>query len=118
LSRKQRQKEQEQACAPDSQRIDKWLWCTRIAKTRALAARMVQAGHVRVNRRKLARASAQVRVGDVLTIWRHGQVLVLQVAGFTERRLPAKLARELYADLSEPADEACDNASAATRAVL
>ena len=31
------------------QRLDKWLWCARLAKTRTGAARLIEDGKVRVN---------------------------------------------------------------------
>jgi len=35
------------------QRLDKWLWFARVAKTRSLAARLVAEGHVRLNARRI-----------------------------------------------------------------
>ena len=43
------------------QRLDKWLWFARIAKSRTLAAHLVQDGKVRVNR---ADGMAELRVYD------------------------------------------------------
>ena len=37
------------AAAIASQRIDKWLWFARVAKTRKLAATLVAEGKIRVN---------------------------------------------------------------------
>ena len=31
------------------QRLDKWLWCARLAKTRTGAARLIEAGKIRIN---------------------------------------------------------------------
>ena len=36
----------------DRQRIDKWLFFARVVKSRSLAAKLVQAGRVRINREK------------------------------------------------------------------
>ena len=33
----------------ERQRLDKWIWFARIVKSRVLAVRLVEAGHVRVN---------------------------------------------------------------------
>jgi ribosome-associated heat shock protein Hsp15 len=52
-----------------SLRIDRWLWCTRLFKSRSLAAEAVAGGKVHVNGRRVKPALA-VRVGDRVTITR------------------------------------------------
>ena len=83
----------------DRQRIDKWLVYARVVKSRALAARLVEAGHVRVNRDKISDPSRPVRPGDVLTIALDRGVLVWRVLALGDRRGPAVEARLLYVDL-------------------
>jgi ribosome-associated heat shock protein Hsp15 len=65
-----------------------------------LAARLVQAARVRVNRDKAEQASHPVRIGDVLTIMLDRQVLVYRVLDCGMRRGPAEEARTLYEDMS------------------
>ena len=48
------------------QRLDKWLWCARFAKTRADCARFVGDGFVRINRQPTDKPHARLRPGDVL----------------------------------------------------
>lgn len=84
------------------QRIDKWLFCARVVKSRSLAAKLVQAGHVRVNRDKIDQAAHVVKPGDVLTIRLERRVLVWRVLQPGERRGPAEEARTLYEDLTPP----------------
>jgi ribosome-associated heat shock protein Hsp15 len=90
--------------APDDerQRLDKWLWFTRVVKTRTLATRLVETGKARVNRTKVTKASRTVRAGDVITLVIHEQVRVLKVLACGARRGPAAEARELYEDMSPP----------------
>jgi ribosomal protein S4 len=52
----------------ETQRIDKWLWHARFARTRGAAQRLALSGHVRLNRDKVTVASRTVRAGDVLTL--------------------------------------------------
>ena len=85
------------------QRLDLWLWCARLAKTRADCARLVAAGALRLNRQPTDKAHARLRVGDVLTIALHGRVRVWKVAALATRRGPPAEARSLYEDLSEDA---------------
>lgn len=84
------------------QRIDKWLFCARAVKSRSLAAKLVQAGQVRVNRDKIDQAAHVVKPGDVLTIRLERRVLVWRVLQPGERRGPAEEARTLYEDLTPP----------------
>ncbi|AZO11125.1 MULTISPECIES: RNA-binding S4 domain-containing protein [unclassified Mesorhizobium] len=84
------------------QRIDKWLFFSRAVKSRSLAAKIVVAGRVRINRDKAAQASDLVKPGDVLTITLEGRILVWKVLGPGTRRGPAEEARLLYEDMSPP----------------
>ena len=82
---------------PESrQRIDKWLWFARLAKSRTLAAGLVSAGQVRINRIKAIKPAQEVQAGDILTLALQGQVMVVRVAGCGTRRGPAPEARLLY----------------------
>lgn len=81
-------------------RIDKWLWFARVVKTRSLAAKLVQSGHVRVNREKVVQASHGLKLNDVLTIAVHERVRVLEVTAFGDRRGSAEDAALLFTDLS------------------
>ena len=44
-------------------RIDKWLWAARFFKTRALASKAVDGGHVHVNGQRV-KASRPIQIGD------------------------------------------------------
>ena len=52
----------------DRQRLDKWLWYARFAKTRSFAARLVSDGYVRVNGERVENAAKALAVGDVVTV--------------------------------------------------
>jgi ribosome-associated heat shock protein Hsp15 len=83
------------------QRLDKWLWCARLVKTRTLAARLIEAGKIRINGERTPKVSRPVRPGDVVMgiSAGAGQLFVVRVAGEAERRGPATAARTLYEDL-------------------
>lgn len=81
------------------QRLDKWLWFARIVKSRSLAQKLVNGGHVRVNRDKAQAPAKAIRHGDVLTIAVANRILVLKVLAPGTRRGPAPEARLLYQDL-------------------
>jgi ribosome-associated heat shock protein Hsp15 len=77
-------------------RIDKWLWHARFCKTRSIAQAKAEAGQIRLNGLRVAKSSAQVRPGDVMTLAAGRQVVVLKVLSLGERRGPAAEARSLY----------------------
>jgi len=60
------------------QRLDKWLWCARVVKTRAAA----------------------VHAGDVVTATPLGRLSVLRVIGTADRRGPPSAALNLYEDIT------------------
>ncbi len=88
--------------APAKLRIDKWLWHARFFKTRGLAAKVATGGHVRVNGARIAKASAAVGPGDVLTFPQARAVRVVKVVALGARRGPAPEAQGLYEDLAPP----------------
>lgn len=87
---------------PPAMRVDKWLWHARFFKTRTLANRLAAAGNVRINGTKQTRASANLRVGDVLTFPLNSHVRVIEVVALSTRRGPAPEAQALYIDRDPP----------------
>lgn len=85
-----------------SQRIDKWLYFTRFAKTRAAAQEMIAGGHVAVNDEKVLKASREIKAGDELNILRGSVRFFVRVTGFAERRVGASVAQTLYEQMQEP----------------
>jgi ribosome-associated heat shock protein Hsp15 len=84
------------------QRIDKWLWHARLARTRNAAKMIAVSGRVRVNREKNDSGARLLRPGDVLTISLAGSVRVLRVRAVAERRGSAANATHLYEELTPP----------------
>ncbi|MDQ3125812.1 MAG: RNA-binding S4 domain-containing protein [Pseudomonadota bacterium] len=81
-------------------RVDVWLWRARFAKTRTLAAAMVERGAVRLTHNgvqtRLDKPARTVHVGDGLVFALGGRLIDLTVEAFGERRGPAEEARGLY----------------------
>lgn len=84
------------------QRLDKWLWCVRLVRTRTAAVRLIEAGKVRINGARAAKPSQTLRAGDVVTATA-GRLYVLRVEAEAARRGPAGVASTLYSDLTPPA---------------
>ncbi|PRY24984.1 heat shock protein Hsp15 [Aliiruegeria haliotis] len=91
--------------APDSLRIDKWLWHARFFKTRSLAAKQVSEGKVRVNAQKISKPARSVSAGDVLTFPQANAIRVVKILALGARRGPAPEAQALYEDLSPPSEQ-------------
>lgn len=83
-------------------RIDKWLWQARFFKTRGLSAKVVQAGHCRVNGLHITKPAYHVGPGDVLTFPQARDVRVIRIVALGARRGPAPEAQALYQDLAPP----------------
>lgn len=84
----------------DGVRIDKWLWASRLLKTRSLAAEAVKGGRVQVNGAR-CKPSREVGPGDELEVT-IGQVRrTVIVRDVAERRGPAKVAELLYEETPE-----------------
>ncbi|MCZ7464969.1 RNA-binding S4 domain-containing protein [Rhizobium rhizogenes] len=94
----------EQPLESTRQRLDKWLFFARMAKSRSLAQGYVQSGQVKVNGVTIRQPSHTVKAGDRLDIGfeRMDRVLVVKFGG--TRRGPYEEAKLLYDDLTPPRD--------------
>jgi ribosome-associated heat shock protein Hsp15 len=81
-------------------RADVWLWRARFARTRSLAAAMVERGAVRLTHNgaqvRLDKPARAVHVGDTLVFALGGRLVDLTIEALGERRGPAEEARALY----------------------
>jgi ribosome-associated heat shock protein Hsp15 len=82
---------------PQETRLDKWLWAARLFKTRQLAVKAVNGGHVEVNGNRV-KPSRPVRAGETLTVRKTPYTYILVIDGVSERRGPATVARTLYSE--------------------
>lgn len=83
-------------------RLDKWLWSSRLFKTRQDAADACMGRRVRIDGRVIEKAHAPVRHGAVISFAAHGQVRVARVLRLVERRVAATEVPSVYEDLSPP----------------
>jgi ribosome-associated heat shock protein Hsp15 len=93
----------------DKVRIDKWLWAARFFKTRSIATKAVNGGHVHVNGARVKPARV-IQVGDTLAIRRGHVEFEVVVLGLSERRGPAVKARTLYEETGESIERREQNA--------
>ena len=86
----------------DGQRLDRWLWCARLVKTRSLAAKLIEGGKVRVNGERALKVSRHLRLGDVVTGTGRGRRAPFRGAGHGRGRAAGTGAGRplLYEDLT------------------
>lgn len=93
-------------------RIDRYLHCIRLVKSRALAQALVGTGYVRIDGKRVEKPSEEVRAGNVIALALGDRVRVLKVLSLPVRRGPAAEARLCYEEL--PPDGGIDAAKRAT----
>ncbi len=87
----------------DETRIDRWLCAVRLVKTRPLATRLCEGGHVRVNGSP-AKPSTRVRAGDRVEAPIADRERVVEVVRPIESRVGAPAAAACYVDHSPPVE--------------
>jgi ribosome-associated heat shock protein Hsp15 len=80
-------------------RIDRYLHCIRLVKSRTLAQALIETGHVRIDGKRVEKTSEAVRVGSVVALPLRGDVRILRVLSLPDRRGPAAQARACYEEL-------------------
>ncbi|WP_313576356.1 RNA-binding S4 domain-containing protein [Brevundimonas sp.] len=90
----------------ESCRIDVWLWRARFARTRSLAAAMVEQGAIRLTHHgaqtRLDKPSRSVHPGDEVLFAQGGRLIAVRVIQLGEKRGPPEEARALYEMLGAP----------------
>jgi ribosome-associated heat shock protein Hsp15 len=87
--------------ATDETRVDRWLCAVRLVKTRPLATRLCDGGHVLVNGVP-AKPSTKIRAGDRVEALIADRRRIVEVITPIESRVGAAVAVTCYADHSPP----------------
>ena len=82
-------------------RIDKWLWASRIFKTRSIAADACKNGRVMVNDVQV-KPSRMVKVGDKVSVRKSPVTYSFMILKTIEQRVGAKLLPEIYENVTTP----------------
>ena len=82
-------------------RIDKWLWSSRIFKTRTIAADACKNGRVAVNGVNV-KPSRMVKVGDTISVRKPPVTYSFRILKTIEQRVGAKLLPEIYENVTPP----------------
>lgn len=81
----------------DNIRVDKWLWATRVFKTRSLAANACKNSQISVNG-IIVKPSRTLQIGDIITVKKAPIMHTYKVLGFLSQRQSAKVAAEYIED--------------------
>ena len=82
-------------------RIDKWLWASRIYKTRTLAADACKNGRVTINGAQ-AKPSRTVKPGDEVSVKKSPITYTFRVKQAIEKRVGAKLVPDILENITTP----------------
>lgn len=82
-------------------RIDKWMWATRIFKTRTIATEACKKNRIAINGMNV-KASRMIKVGDVIEVRKPPITYSFKVLALTERRMGAKLVPEYLENVTTP----------------
>lgn len=87
--------------APESTRVDRWLWAVRLFKTRSTATDACRGGHVTVNGQP-AKAATTVRAGDRVEARVGDRARAVEVVQPIEKRVGPAIAATCLIDHSPP----------------
>ena len=82
-------------------RIDKWMWATRIFKTRTIAAEACKKGRVMINGVTI-KPSRMIKVGEIIQVRKPPITFSFKVLALSERRMGAKLVPEYLENVTTP----------------
>ena len=85
-------------------RIDKYLWCVRLFKTREVAIDAVKSGRVRVGESQV-KPARELKEGEVLTIRRGPAMLQYRVKGFPKGRVGAPQVSDYLLDITPTSEK-------------
>jgi ribosome-associated heat shock protein Hsp15 len=97
-------------------RIDKFIWCVRLTKTRALAAELIAKNKIRLNDLP-TKASKDISVGDTVFVYRNSAVFTYSVLKLTDKRLSASLVSDFIQDTTSIEEKEKNNLYLASQKV-
>jgi ribosome-associated heat shock protein Hsp15 len=80
-------------------RIDKFIWATRLCKTRTKAADLVKKGKVKLNGTSV-KSSREVKIGDRIDLIKNNATFSYTIKDILDRRIGAKLVEDYLIDIT------------------
>lgn len=85
-------------------RIDKWIWATRMVKSRTLATQFCKLGKVFLNDISV-KAAKEIQIGDTIRVQGKSQEKIYQVKGFIAKPSTEEKVAPYFTDLTPPPAE-------------
>ena len=82
-------------------RIDKWMWATRIFKTRTIAVEACKKGRISINNVTI-KPSRMIKIGDVIEVRKPPITYSFEVLDLTQNRVGAKLVPNFLKNVTPP----------------
>ncbi len=82
-------------------RIDKWMWATRIFKTRTIAVEACKKGRIMIQN-VTVKPSRMIRVGEVIQVRKPPVTYSFKVLALTDKRMGAKLVQDFMENVTTP----------------
>ncbi|MGD9930324.1 MAG: RNA-binding S4 domain-containing protein [Mangrovibacterium sp.] len=80
-------------------RVDKWLWATRVFKTRSIATEACKKGRVVIDNIQV-KPSRVLKIGDIVHVKKSPVTYRYKVLGLIEKRIGAQLVSEYLLDVT------------------
>lgn len=84
-------------------RVDKFIWCVRLSKTRSIATDLVAKGKVKINQEQV-KPSKDVKIGDVITVQKNTANFSYKILAVLTNRVGAKLVENYILDITDPVE--------------
>ena len=84
-------------------RLDKFVWCVRLTKTRKLASELIAKGKIQLNDAD-TKPGREVRLNDTIQVWKGNAKMEYRVKGLLYKRVGAPLAKEFVEDITSSAE--------------
>lgn len=80
-------------------RLDKFVWCVRLAKTRSQASESISKGKIKLNDQQV-KPSKDPKIGDTIHFSKNTAVFSFKIIQLLDKRIGAKLVEEYVIDIT------------------
>ncbi len=85
-------------------RLDKYVWCVRLAKTRSQASELITKGKIKLND-STVKPSREPKVGDTISFLKSTAVYSYKIIQLLDNRIGAKLVEDYIIDITPDSEK-------------